>query len=74
MYVARLVCSDVACADERTAEAATIAELEVLACECGCSFAVIGWPDWSDQESAEAVVVRLGRRRARGAGPLRHAA
>ena len=74
MYVARLVCSDVACAEERTVEAATLPELELLACACGCSFAVIGWPDWSDEASAEAVVVRLGRRRPRGDGPLRHAA
>jgi hypothetical protein len=74
MYVARVLCSDAACADERTVEIATIAELEALACDCGCTFEVIGWPDWADEEIAEAIVLRLRRGRRPGGGPLRHAA
>ena len=76
MYVARLLCSDAACAEERTAEVVTIAELEALACDCGGTFAVVGWPDWADEEIAEAIILRLrrGRGRGSGAGPLRRAA
>ncbi len=58
MYIARLICSDQACADEIVAEARTLAELETLACDCGCALEVIGWPDDVD----DAVVVQLGRR------------
>ena len=50
------------CAQEHTAEVATVAELEALACECGCTFEVIGWPDWADDDVAEAIIVRLRRR------------
>jgi hypothetical protein len=57
MFVARLVCSDTACAAEATAEARTPRELESLLCECGCALEVIGWPDWAD-EPAEVVVLR----------------
>ena len=45
MFVARLICSDMACAAEIEAEAATLAELETLACECGCGLQVIAWPE-----------------------------
>jgi hypothetical protein len=45
MFVARLICSDMACAAELEAEAGTLAELETLMCECGCALEVIGWPD-----------------------------
>jgi hypothetical protein len=58
MYVARLICSDQACAEEVVAEARTLEELETLACDCGCGLEVIGWPDRVD----DLVVVRLGRR------------
>jgi hypothetical protein len=65
VFVARLLCSDAACAVEVVAEAATLRELETLACECGCALAPIGWPDHVADEPA-AVVVSL---RVRGALP-----
>jgi len=46
MFVARLICSDTDCADERVLEAETLAELEAMACDCGCVLEIIGWPDW----------------------------
>ncbi len=58
MYIARLICSDRACAEEIVAEARTLEELETLACDCGCGLEVIAWPDDAD----DAVVVQLGRR------------
>jgi hypothetical protein len=60
VYVARLICSDTACAVEAAAEARTIRELEALACDCGCALAIIGWPDWIDDP---AEVVALPARR-----------
>ena len=72
MFVARLICSDPDCADDLTAEVATIAELEALACDCGCAFEVIGWPDWSDEAIAEAIILRL--RQESSESPLRRAA
>jgi len=56
VLVARLICSDPACAEELTAEAATLRELEVLACDCGCALEIIGWPDVAEPE-AEVVVL-----------------
>jgi hypothetical protein len=67
MFVARLVCSDPACAAELTATARLAPELETLLCECGCALEVIGWPDWLD-EPAEVVALRVER------GRLPHAA
>jgi hypothetical protein len=67
MFVARLTCSDVACAAEVTAEGRTIADLEALVCECGCALEIVAWPDWSDQP-AEVVALRVDR------GELRRAA
>ncbi len=60
VYIARLICSDEDCAEEIVAQARTLAELETLACDCGCGLAVIGWPNHAD-EPAE-VVVSLSRR------------
>jgi hypothetical protein len=64
MYVARLVCSDEACADEALAEARTLEELDtfVCGCGCGCALAIIGWPDHVDEPAAAAVVIPFGRR------------
>ena len=59
MYVARLACADAECADEVVLEAATLAELETLICECGCALAVIGWPDVVAERLAEVVLLRL---------------
>jgi hypothetical protein len=66
MFVARLVCSDSACAEEAAAEARTLRELDVLMCECGCALEVIGWPDWVG-EPAEVVVLRARGERLRDA-------
>jgi hypothetical protein len=59
MYVARLVCSDEACAEEVAHEAATLAELETLLCDCGCALAIIGWPDVVAEPLAEVVTLRV---------------
>ncbi|HEX8101021.1 MAG TPA: hypothetical protein VF533_00275 [Solirubrobacteraceae bacterium] len=68
MFVARVICSDTDCADERVVEAATLAELEALMCDCGCVLHIIGWPDWL--EPRPSAVVALPARRP----PLRDAA
>ena len=62
VFVARLVCSDADCAEELTAEAASLRELEVLACECGCALDVIGWPDAVDVDAEVVVLHARGRR------------
>jgi hypothetical protein len=36
VLIARLICSEPACAAAYDAEAAGLAELETLACDCGC--------------------------------------
>ncbi|MDQ3850564.1 MAG: hypothetical protein M3296_08125 [Actinomycetota bacterium] len=56
--MARLICSDEACAEEALVEAQTLEELECLACECGCALTLIGWPDRRDDAGAELVVLR----------------
>ena len=62
VLIARLICSDIECAERVTAEAATLRELETLACEgCGCALEILGWPD-AVEEPPVAVVVRLPRR------------
>ena len=67
MYVARLVCSDEACADEALAEARTLEELDTFVCDCDCgcrcALAIIGWPDHVDEPAATAAVIPFGRRR-----------
>ena len=60
VFVARLVCSDPAGAVEAESEARTLAELETLACECGCGLAIVGFPDWV--EEADVVELRRPRR------------
>ena len=62
MYVARLVCSDEACADKALAEARTLAELDTFVCDCGCALAIVGWPDHVDEPAVTAVVIPFGRR------------
>ncbi len=59
MFVARLICSDPACTAEAEARAATLAELETLACDCGCSLEVLGWPDHDDASDGGALEVVL---------------
>jgi hypothetical protein len=62
MYVARLICSDEACAAEAIAEAQTLAELDTFVCDCGCALAIVGWPDHVAEPELTAVVAVLGRR------------
>ena len=62
MYVARLICSDEACAAEALAEAHTLAELDTLVCDCGCALAIVGWPDHLDDPAVTAAVIPLGHR------------
>jgi len=45
MFRARLICSDDDCTEVFEAYGA-LAELEALACECGCGLAVVGFPLW----------------------------
>ena len=66
MFVARLICSDVECAAELSAEATTLAELDRLLCDCGCALEVIAWPDWVD-EPAEVITLRTEGARLRPA-------
>ena len=66
VFVARLICSDVACAEELTAEAARADELERLICDCGCALEVLGWPDWV-YEPAQVVTLHVATGRLRDA-------
>lgn len=70
MFSARLICSDEDCAAAHEVEAATIAELERMACDCGCVLEIVGWPDW--MEPRRSVVIALPPRA--GRAPLRDAA
>jgi hypothetical protein len=54
MLVARLICSDEACPEAFEARAATLAELDALACACGCALQVLGWPDAEDDAADRA--------------------
>jgi hypothetical protein len=71
MYIARLICSDEACAERIVTEADTLEELDAMACECGCTYQVLGVPDWVD---VSTVVVPLRRRRPHDRPPLPEAA
>jgi hypothetical protein len=61
MFVARLICSDEACAAELVEEAAALRELETLVCECGCALEPIGWPDRVDAPVAAVIALRVPR-------------
>jgi len=43
IHLAFLICSDDDCS-ERFEARGTLAELETLACDCGCGLHLIGWP------------------------------
>jgi hypothetical protein len=45
MWLVRLICSDEGCAEELEAVVAAPAELDALACDCGCCLQVVGFPD-----------------------------
>jgi hypothetical protein len=64
MFVARLICSDEACAAEVVAEAFVARELETLVCDCGCALEPIGWLDSVDAPVAAVIALRV-----RGAPP-----
>lgn len=61
MYLARIICSDSACAERAVVEAETLEELDALLCDCGCSVQVLGIPDLVDDERI-ATVTALPRR------------
>ena len=48
MWLARLICTDDGCAVEHEVSAPSLAELEVLACSCGCALHVVGFADHVD--------------------------
>jgi hypothetical protein len=60
VYVARLICSDEACAAQALGDAQTLEELATIVCDCGCALTEIGWPDHLDDSAAHGVLVRLG--------------
>jgi hypothetical protein len=60
VLVARLICSDRACTAAFEARAATLGELETLACACGCALHVLGWPDTADARTTPLELVLLG--------------
>jgi hypothetical protein len=64
VYTARLICSDPACPEGRTAETATLQELNTLACECGCALEVVGWPDVAAEPLARVIVLKVAQARA----------
>ena len=41
LLLARLVCSDVACAELAEVTVLSLDELDALACDCGCSYALL---------------------------------
>jgi hypothetical protein len=69
MYLARLICSDGDCAERIVAEADDVLDLVSMACECGCTFEVLGLPDWIDDGEA-ATIVELRPRRGDSSGRL----
>ena len=66
VFVARLICSDTACAAELTADGRSVEELGSLLCDCGCALEIIGWPDWVD-EPADVIVLHTEPPRLRDA-------
>jgi hypothetical protein len=59
MLVARLICSDPHCTEIFEARAGTLAELEALACDCGCALEIVAWPDRVEEPPAELELVAL---------------
>jgi hypothetical protein len=59
VLVARLICSDPACAAAFEGRARTLGDLETLACECGCGLAVLGWPDDVEERAGALELVLL---------------
>ena len=41
LLLARLICSDVGCAEHAEEHVASLAELDALACECGCTWELL---------------------------------
>jgi len=61
VYVARLICSGEACAEQALGDAQTLEELDAIVCDCGCALAVIGWPDHLDDAAACGVTCASAR-------------
>ncbi len=55
MLLARLICSESDCPEAFEARARTLAELESLACDCGCSLQVL----WVDADSGAEAELEL---------------
>ena len=52
---ARLICSEEGC--EVVVEAiGPLAEIEALACDCGCALAIVGWPEPVDAADAALTI------------------
>lgn len=56
MFSARLICSDTICTHDERVEAETMLELSTLACTCGCSLEIVGWPVFVEPEDVAAVI------------------
>jgi len=41
LFLARLICSDVDCAERDEAVVGSLAELDLLACDCGCTLELL---------------------------------
>jgi hypothetical protein len=48
MFIAQLICSEPGCPETYEARAATLAELEALACDCGCGLQLVRVADGGD--------------------------
>jgi hypothetical protein len=59
MLVARLICSDPECIEVFEARAVTLAELEALACDCGCALEIVAWPDAVEEPPTELELVAV---------------
>ena len=70
MFSARLICSDIDCTHDERVEAETMAELTALACECGCSLEIVGWPVFVEPEDVAAVIELRSRGLLRDVEPL----
>ena len=64
MFIARIVCSDWECAEEREVTIESLDELDELTCECSHGFALISVSELRDSDRGQ--LVELPRRRATG--------
>jgi hypothetical protein len=57
MFIAQLICSEPACPEMYEARAATLAELEALACDCGCGLQLVRVAE--DEHDGRPVLLEL---------------